>query len=221
MKAKSISLLVFLIAVVIQLLAQVYSWETLSMLSKPVLMPSLAAYFYFSIGVKDKLVIVIILALFFSWLGDVLLMFQNNNGLYFIFGLISFLIAHILYILTFRKTSHNFQARTFTYATGFLLVVYGVLLLMLLWPGLGELKIPVTVYTVVIMTMGFTALFRKAIGSSHVLIGAMLFIASDSLLAINKFDSPLFGARLLIMATYILAQYFIVAGMISYITRRN
>jgi len=66
------------------------------------------------------------------------------------------------------------------------------------------------------MVMGISALFRKANGASMVLIGAILFISSDSLLALNKFYQGFEGADFWVMLTYILAQYFIVTGMISY-----
>ena len=95
-------------------------------------------------------------------------------------------------------------------------MLFGVLMLMLMWTGLGDLKIPVTVYTSVIMIMGISALFRKADGANLVLIGAILFICSDSLLALNKFYHGFEAADFWVMLTYILAQYFIVSGMISY-----
>ena len=78
------------------------------------------------------------------------------------------------------------------------------------------MKIPVILYTGVIMVMALSALFRKAEGSSLVLVGAVLFVSSDSLLALNKFDEPFMGARFWTMATYILAQFLIAAGMINY-----
>lgn len=213
---KLFSLVIFVISMVVQLMAQVYDWPMLSMVSKPILMPSLIAYFYFSVNVKNPMAFYVALALFFSWLGDVFLMFQDITSLYFIVGLLSFLIAHVLYAFLFRKTNLGFKPRAFTHATGFLMVIYGILLVFLLWPGLGELKIPVMLYTTVILAMTFTALYRKAEGSSLVLIGAILFVTSDSMLALNKFSETFYGARFWIMATYILAQFLITTGMINY-----
>lgn len=220
MKAKLFALLVFILAMVIQLLCQVYDWPILSMTSKPVLMLALMAYFIFSVDNKQKVWFYVIMALFFSWLGDVLLMFQTLKSIYFILGLISFLTAHILYLIVFRQTNENHKPKAFTHATGFLLIIFGVLLVMLLWPGLGTMKIPVIAYTVVIMAMALSALYRKAEGSSFVLIGAILFVTSDSLLAMNKFGEAFIGAGFWIMSTYILAQYMIVAGMINYLNKR-
>jgi len=216
MKRKTIALILFLAAVILQLLAQVYVWPTLDMISKPLLMPTLATYFFLSVEGRNRLAFYMVIALMFSWFGDVFLMFQQINGLYFIIGLVSFLLAHITYVIIFRKSNVGFKPKPFTYATGFLMVIYGMLLLMLLWPGLSDMKVPVVFYTFVIMTMGISALFRKASGSSLVLIGAILFISSDSLLAINKFSEAIPGARFWVMASYILAQFTIVAGMIEY-----
>lgn len=221
MKPKLFSLVVFILAMVLQLLAQVYDWSTLSMVSKPVLMPALIAYFFFSVSQKDKVAFYVVLALIFSWLGDVFLMFQDIYAIYFILGLVSFLLAHIIYIVIFRRTNESFKPRAFTFATGFLLIVYGILLLLLLWPGLGSMKVPVIIYTLVILGMAMTALFRKAEGSSLVLLGAILFVASDSLLALNKFTEPFAGASFWTMSTYILAQFFITMGMINYFRLRN
>jgi uncharacterized membrane protein YhhN len=216
MKTRNVTLLIFAIVVATELFSQIYGWSKLHMIVKPILMPSLAAYFFFSITQKNKLAFLVIIALLLSWLGDVMLLFQDLNPLYFMLGLGSFLLAHITYILIFKQSSEGFKPKMFTYATGLLLAMYGVLLLLLMWTGLGDLMIPVIIYTAVIMTMGATALFRKASGASFVLIGAMLFIASDSLLALNKFYQPYASAGFWVILTYILAQFLIVTGMISY-----
>ena len=219
MKAKNITLFIFLIVAVIELLTKIFGWESIGTVHftvKPLLMPSLATYFFFSVEQKNKLAFLIIVALLFSWIGDIMLMFQGLKPLYFMLGLISFLLAHITYIFIFNKSSEDFKPKIFTYSTGFLLVLFGVLIVLLMWTGLGNLKIPVIIYTSVIMIMGISALFRKANGASTVLIGAILFIASDSLLALNKFYQDFETADFWVMLTYILAQYCIVTGMISY-----
>lgn len=219
MKAKNITLFIFLIVAVIELLSKIFGWDSIGNVQitvKPLLMPSLAAYFFFSVKQKNKLAFLIIIALLFSWTGDVMLMFEELKPIYFMLGLVSFLLAHIIYIFVFNKSSQDFKPKIFTYSTGFLLMLFGMLMLLLMWSGLGNLKIQVTVYTSVIMIMGVSALFRKADGASLVLIGAILFIASDSLLALNKFYEDFVAADFWVMLTYILAQYFIITGMISY-----
>ena len=219
MKTKDISLFLFIIIAAIELLSRIFGWNSIGSIHftvKPLIIPALAFYFFFSIRQRNRLVLLLFMALFFSWAGDVILIFEAVNPIYFMLGLVAFLLAHITYTFIFNKSSKDFKPRIFTYSTGFLLIIFGALMVLLMWPGLGELKIPVAVYTLIIMMMGLSALFRKAAGASMVLIGAMLFITSDSLLALNKFYEAFSGADFWVMLTYILAQYFIVSGMISY-----
>lgn len=215
MKKNLIFWILFVVVTCIELLTQIYDWEDVNLVVKPMLMPFLALFFLFSIKEKSRLAYLIIVALFFSWLGDIFLIHKADNS-YFIPGLVSFLITQLLYVYIFYKTSEGFKPRFFTYSTGFLLFVYGFLINYMMWTGLGEMRIPVATYTLIIMTMGVAALFRKAHGTSYVLVGAMLFIASDSILAVNKFYEPVYAAGFWTMSTYILAQFFIVMGMIKY-----
>jgi uncharacterized membrane protein YhhN len=92
-------------------------------------------------------------------------------------------------------------------------------LVILLLPHLGELKIPVVLYATVIcsMLLGSLHIYLKTNRPANKLfvLGATLFVLSDSLLAINKFYQPFPMAGVGIMLTYCLAQYFIVRGSIT------
>ena len=88
-----------------------------------------------------------------------------------------------------------------------------------LWPKLGEMQIPVLVYSIVITLMGLAALDRYGAVSPKsfwkVLIGALLFILSDSLIAYSRFGQEIVEISLpgfWIMLTYILAQFLIITG---------
>jgi uncharacterized membrane protein YhhN len=221
MKPKNITLFLFVVVAVIELITEIYNLRTLNVVVKPLLMPSLAVHFFFSVSKKNKLAFFVIIALMLSWFGDVFLMFQNTNPNYFVFGLVSFLLAHVTYIIIFSKSSSGFKPSIITYSTGFSLTLFGVLLLFLLWTSLGDMKLPVLVYTIVIISMGMTTLFRKAEAASIVLVGAILFIASDSMIAVNKFYEPIISARFWIMITYISAQYLITIGMINYFNKEK
>lgn len=166
-------------------------------------------------SIRTSLKIKIILAITLSWFGDVLLMLDLNPN-FFILGLASFLIAHIAYIAA--NVSHgdvdsdkSILVKWMVWITA---SVYGLAMIWTLWPGLGDLMIPVIIYTVVILAMILTAFSRKVyyISWIYVLIGAVLFVISDSILAYNKFVSELVLGRLLVMSTYILAQYLLIRG---------
>ena len=88
-----------------------------------------------------------------------------------------------------------------------------------LFPKLGPLKIPVIVYAIVITSMLFVV-FKGSLkwaipANNYILIGAILFVSSDSILAFNKFYAPITQASFYIMITYCMAQYFIVAGILK------
>lgn len=143
------------------------------------------------------------IALFFSWLGDVLLMLPYDL---FVFGLASFLLAHVFYVRHFwsvwDRSAFPFQP---LYLIGVLVYLIG--LLYLLFPVLGAMQVPVIVYGAVISAMLLLALQTDRLGYR---LGALLFVLSDSILAINKFHTPIPFAALLVMSTYGLAQYYLV-----------
>ncbi|WP_299887706.1 lysoplasmalogenase [uncultured Lacinutrix sp.] len=155
-------------------------------------------------------------ALTFSLIGDILLLFVNRSQLFFIGGLIAFLIAHILYSLVFfNKRNKN----TKWYGFVAIILIYTILLFSYLKTGIGHLLIPVIIYMLVILTMVTSAFLRKGMVNTNsfnlVFIGALIFIASDSLLALNKFYAPLSIANFGIMFTYALAQLLIVLGLLK------
>lgn len=158
-------------------------------------------------------------ALLLSWQGDVLLVFEDQDPLFFILGLGSFLLAHVAYCLFFAGVwrRENIRMRLPLVAA---VAAYYTGLLLLLWPGLGPMKMPVTVYGAVISVMLLLALHtgalpRRNIGFAFIL-GALLFVLSDSLLALNRFYTPLPYAGILIMLTYGLAQWQLVKGALLY-----
>tara|TARA_R110002050_G_scaffold297339_2_gene458642 strand:+ start:55679 stop:56377 length:699 start_codon:yes stop_codon:yes gene_type:complete len=196
------------------------SWMIL--ISKPLLMPFLMVYFaLFKFKIAKSLNYAIIGALFFSWVGDVALLFEEYNSLLFIIGLGGFLIAHVHYIFVFLKVDVRSKVvqKLKWYAIP-VFVIYTVGLVSLVWNYLGDLRIPVLIYALVLMFMAITAVSRKGKrGYYLILTGAILFVLSDSVLAINKFYTPFEGARILTMLTYTLAQLFIVLGLSKYIAK--
>jgi uncharacterized membrane protein YhhN len=141
----------------------------------------------------------------FSLIGDTLLINPQN----FVFGLASFLVAHICYIAAFFKAGEGkFKPVS--------LVAYpvGGAIFMLISGGVPEnLKIPVVVYALAISTMLCAAisfyLTQKTTAALFALAGAAFFVLSDSLLAYNKFNGGFFPAAVLILSTYFFAQWLI------------
>lgn len=193
--------------------------ETLRIITKPLIIPILAGIYHLNAipstrkNYKDP----VLLGLFFSWIGDILL--QHDE--FFIPGLISFLTAHIFYIFFF-STTQSANTSFFKLRPVMLIAViaYLIELMLLLWPHLGGMKIPVLIYGITISTMLSAAFwqYQKLDNTTalYFIIGAGFFVASDSILALNKFKKPFDSAGIYIMSTYILAQLFIVLGAIRY-----
>lgn len=221
MKRQSIFLLAFLIVSSGELVAIVISNFQLELVCKPLILLSLIGYYLASVETRS---FVFIRALFFSWAGDVLLLFTSRSEIFFITGLIAFLISHILFIQVYRQhRDSNIQhellgPQKVRYSFPIILAATG--LIVILYNSLGPLRIPVMAYALVLCVMVLTALFRYGRTNSQsfwmVFSGALLFMSSDSLLAINKFFSPVAGAGVLIMITYIGAQYLIVEGILRH-----
>jgi uncharacterized membrane protein YhhN len=221
MKPRSLSILslVFWTLCVADLLAIYAGIENLQLLIKPLLLPTLMIMMA---GMPKtypgkKLLLI---GLFFSWMGDVWLMLPDHDGLFFMLGLVSFLITHIFYIIFFLRIRSDEPSLLRQQPWWVLLVIgYGITLAWLLFPNLGPLKIPVIIYATVLCSMLLSSLYvyRKVIPSAARLywLGAAFFVISDSLLAINKFYQSLPAAGILIMLTYCAAQYGIVMGFIK------
>ncbi len=186
---------------------------------KPFLLPFLILATYKSADFSAKKWL--LYGLVFSWVGDIILMFADNGELYFIFGLVSFLIAHILFIVLFSKQkSETNKTNKLFFGLGIAFVLlYLVSMLSFLYPTLGDLKIPVTIYAITISMMLIMAIkgsFSWKMPMNMIILnGACAFVTSDSLLAINKFYVPLPNATFLIMITYIVAQYLITSGVLK------
>ena len=196
--------------------------ETLRSIIKPLLMPLLIAFFIFQ--TKDFISPLkkwIILALIFSWAGDVLLMFESINGNFFIFGLVAFLIAHIFYILFYENVIRKEGLRK-NYWWFIPVIIYYIALIYILSPHLGDMKLPVRIYGIVISYMLIQALqtgrIKNPCAATLMIAGAVLFITSDSILAINKFYESFEYAGMAIMLTYGIAQLLITLGAVTYIT---
>ena len=84
--------------------------DDLAWFMKPFLLPFLGLAVLFSKGFSTKKVL--LSALIFSWIGDIILMFANKGELYFIFGLVAFLISHIIYIALFYKQKNPYLQQT-------------------------------------------------------------------------------------------------------------
>jgi uncharacterized membrane protein YhhN len=152
-----------------------------------------------------------VVALVFSLAGDVLLMLPQDR---FVPGLAAFLVAHVCYLAGFWSSGPEATA-----------LVVAIVVVVLVVAPLGrtilgamtratlprELRVAVASYMTVISAMLATAL---ASGNVLAAVGATLFVASDSLIAWDRFVRRLAWAPLAIMVTYHLGQAGLVASLL-------
>jgi uncharacterized membrane protein YhhN len=175
--------------------------------AKPMLMITLFWYYYSNTKQLNKY---FVLGLFFSFLGDLLLLGTGEN--YFIFGLLFFLIAHVFYIIMVLRLIPARKPKDFIMAGVPFLLLF-LVLMNVLFAGLGSMKIPVIIYAMTISFFGIVSLLlylqSKTKISLLLLVGVLIFISSDTILALNLFYKTQLFYPLLIMMTYVLAQYLI------------
>ncbi|PQJ23512.1 hypothetical protein BSU00_04900 [Tenacibaculum sp. SG-28] len=162
----------------------------------------------------DKPKLIFVSALFFSFLGDVLLL---NKGDFFLYGLAAFLITHILYIKIIAQfLEKEITTKMISSSVPFLLFFIGVFYL--IYSNLGSMLFPVLIYGIVIATFGAISLLNyrefQSKPNFYLLFGAILFILSDSFIAINKFYHEEVYFHFFIMLTYIIAQFLICYAMV-------
>jgi len=151
--------------------------------------------------------------LLFSLAGDVFLMLPSDR---FIAGLGSFFVGHILYIGAFGVDAGFAIALTREPAVFLGFLVLGAAVYAYLWPRLFDMKIPVAVYVLAITAMAWQATVRwrevgppEESGALLACVGAVLFVVSDSALAVNRFRRPFAAAQAVVLGTYFLAQFLI------------
>ncbi|KXF82684.1 lysoplasmalogenase [Enterovibrio coralii] len=153
----------------------------------------------------------IVAGLAFSLVGDVFLMLPKDR---FIPGLLSFLVAHILYSVAFWQ---QFDGPMIWWLPS-LIGAASVLIFLLLLPNLGQLLIPVGLYIAVIAQMAWGAgefwMAEHSQMAAYAFGGALLFMLSDTVLAFDRFKGPFRTSVLLIMSTYFSAQGLITASVL-------
>jgi uncharacterized membrane protein YhhN len=192
--------------------------------SKPLIVLGLIIFFFrITRPIASTLLTKSILsALIFSWIGDILLLWSEL----FIYGLGAFLMAQVCYIIAFKLAQRGpsrLDQMNFVKMFLFNLPIYltAAFTFYLINPNLGNIKIPVLIYIIVIVSMVAIARdrFKKCNSASfwQVFIGAVLFFISDGAIAISRFFKDFPESGIVIMGTYVIAQLLIVMGIRSFI----
>ncbi|MBC3787335.1 lysoplasmalogenase [Spirosoma utsteinense] len=208
---------VFVVVTLLEIAGDMGQRQWLHYGTKPLIVGMLLVWAWRHRTVGGRPMMILRIGLVFALLGDIFLMIQEVD--LFGPGLASFLFMQLCYCAVFgmRGAFQSISLAMFglislpfaLYAGVFLMILYPAFTAN---PALQGLWIPVIVYVGCISTMGLLAALRRGnAGYGHVLTGALLFILSDSAIAVNGFLSPFPGSTPLIMSTYAAAQYLIVS----------
>ncbi|HMY09860.1 MAG TPA: lysoplasmalogenase [Marmoricola sp.] len=195
---------------VVHLSAQLAGWATISGVSQVLLMPLLGwALFAGSRAPRSRLIVLVMVALGFSWLGDTLpRLVDPDTGFLLMVG--AFLVAQIFYIAAFAPAWGTSVVAAMPIMTLPYFVAYGALVA-LCFEGAGALLIPVLVYGAALTAM---AVLATGLGRT-VGVGGAIFMLSDSLIALRAFTELSLPANgFWVMLTYVLGQTLIVLGVL-------
>jgi len=172
----------------------------------------LAAVFLFLLALyswarpKQPYALWISIGLFFSLIGDVLLIRPDK---FFLLGLAAFLLTHIAYLIAFARDA-KLLPRPFVLVY-FLVAVIAYTLLVPKLPV--PLKFPVAIYSLLLSSMAAQGMIRfsilRTMNAKLAAIGAIFFMLSDFLLAFDRFHTTLPIASVLVLIPYYIAQLLI------------
>lgn len=168
----------------------------------PILSLSFISILYIP-GRKGKYIFI---GLLFSAAGDIFLAMEGDK--YFIYGLGAFGFAHIMYISAFLKNITLKRKRSFL---SLFFIIYGLIIGYLLLPNLGKMFIPATIYLLLLAFSGISSVIGRD-NYYMVIPGTMLFMISDSIIAVNTYLTKIPHSSFWIMLTYFPAQLLITYG---------
>ena len=213
---KNIYLVIYLILIFINACCANLS-NSLNVIAKSLLMPTLMLYVF---QFKKQNNIILLVSLFFAWLGDIFLLYSNNI-IFFSLGLSVFFIAHLCYIYIFLQdfSYRNYNCDRLMNFVRTLVLLLAIIFYIFIYKYLALMVIPSTLYMIALIIMFLSSSFRNKRYSTYsyqlVVIGSLLFLLSDSILAISKFYQSFYLDNTVIILTYMIAQLLIIIGIIN------
>lgn len=202
-RSSRVALACFGAVAAVDLVAELSGWATTALVCRALLMPLLAWCCWAGAVRRTRLVILVLIALGFSWLGDL------SAGVLIKIGF--FLIAQIVYIVAFRPSWRLSLIARPPLAIAYAVVLAG--LIGMVSVAAGPLAGPVAVYGASLAVM---AMLATGVGRLTG-IGGALFLVSDIVLAVELFVAPgaIPSALFVNMALYLPAQLMITLGVLE------
>ncbi len=188
--------------------------------TKPFLLPTLGLYYYSSAAHPSM---ILICAIAGGWLGDMFLMLPDpdNKKKYLLPGIAAFILGHLFYIGFFFTRIESFSSfPDYGYVVMGLFILSGIGAWLMIRPHAGNMTKAVTAYVIIIVLMGVSAAStlgqESMAGAVMAVIGAFIFVISDTINGYNRFAKPVPHERIYTMTTYLLGQFLIVQGVLMF-----
>lgn len=229
MNVKKITALLYVLVLLVHCYLLWIEQIEMARITKILLMPLLLLYIAEALApssIKLKLSRSLVATAFLaSWGGDIFLLYPGN--LFFIAGMLCFMLAHFCYIILFINIQPFKISKAFLPIMGGIVVlVMGAIILNHLAPKLGDLFLPVLVYMIVIASMFASAIMiscnasTKQFGVNYFVPGAALFVLSDAVLSLNIFAYKNIFLGVIVMLTYGFAQFLLAKGFKNYLLKK-
>ncbi|MEN9299888.1 MAG: hypothetical protein RLZZ429_2201 [Bacteroidota bacterium] len=216
MSKRKILLVIFLLILLMHCLSIQVEMTQIRNVTKIILVPLLMIHLLINHSLR-VLGYLPLIALLFSWIGDILLL--GDEPAFFLSGMIAFVMTHVSYSFTFLKIKQiTPQDRSYFVIPFGALLVFSLMVFFYLKDDLGSYMVPIIFYMLFISLMAALAIHTRTNVKIQTLSlytfipGALLFVVSDSLLAVNMFKTQHIVVEVLVMLTYGLAQFFITRG---------
>lgn len=216
MSKRKMLLVIFLLVLLMHCLSIQVEMTQLRNTTKIILVPLLMIHLLINQSLR-VLGYLPLIALLFSWIGDILLL--GDDPSFFLSGMIAFVMTHVCYSFTFLKIKQvTPKDRSYFVFPLLGLLLFSLFVFFYLKDDLGSYLLPILLYMVFISLMASLAIHTRANVKIQTLSlytfipGALLFVLSDALLAVNMFKMQHIVIEVLVMLTYGLAQFFITRG---------
>ena len=212
----------FVIIAVVHLTGQLVSNEWIIWMTRPLLMPSLLWWFLsqiskpFSFAHKRM-----IAALLLASAGDIFALLAKFNDWFFFADILCYLFMQLMYVLIFLSIV-RFQDVSKVYISIAILIfiVYGIIFLNYLLPHSGWLTLPILIYasavTLTIISSAITITYFPRPLFIMLMTGTIIYLISDTIIATNKFITPVYLSGFWGLLAYIVAQALITKVISKY-----
>lgn len=207
--------IVFAIIAAIHLLGQLISNEWIIWMTRPLLMPSLLWWFLSQISRPYSFAHRrMINALLLATAGDIFALLAKFNDWFFFADIMCYLFMHMMYVLIFLSVI-RFQevSKVYIAIAIIIFIIYGIVFLNYLLPHSGWLTLPILIYasavTLTIITSAITITYFPRPLFIMLMAGTIIYLASDTIIATNKFITPVYLSGFWGLLAYIVAQALI------------